>query len=152
MFQGRFAHTVDAKGRMAIPAPIRGQLAEQYGTEDLFITIYKERERILHLHPRREWETLMERIGGASHFKSNLNDFRRIYVSGATPGAPDKQGRITLSAEQRRWAGVDKDVVLVGSGLKRMELWSKATWERWHETTEDEVFEGIGDVLEQLGL
>ena len=153
MFQGQFIHTVDQKGRFSIPSRFRSQLADQYDTEELQLTIFKEgKDKLLHLVPRSEWDLMLEKIGRAPGFKKQINDFRRLYVSGATECIPDKQGRVAISSTQREWAGVEKEVVVVGSGLKRLEVWDRGAWDRFCARTEDDVFSGIGDLLEEFGL
>ena len=157
MFIGRFSHSLDSKGRVSLPSSFRTVLEERYGSEKVYVTIWKEREgdfwkKILHVYPADEFEILQDRIAEGSQFDPRLNDFRRIYVSGASSALPDKQGRIGLTGEQRTFAGLTKDVVVLGTGLKRIEIWDRGAWEAWNGRHEDEVFEGIGDVLKDMGL
>ncbi len=153
MFQGRYSYSVDVKGRVSIPSDFRSILQERYASEELFVTIFKDSgERILLAYPRTDWQHLVEKLSATSQFESKLNDFRRVFVSGATLCVPDKQGRISLTAEQRRYAAIEKEVTFVGAGSRRIELWDRSTWERWHQAKEDTTFEGVGSVLKEVGL
>jgi MraZ protein len=159
MFLGRLSYSVDAKGRLSIPAEFRAILAQQYGTEEIWVAPWKEvnegtqqRARTLHAYPRAEWDKVTSVLGTASAYDPDLVEFRRACLSGASQCFPDKQGRIALTAQQRVHASIENEVMFVGAGVPFIEIWDLATFERWQEHHEDAAFAGIGRRLKELGL
>lgn len=146
MFRGRFEHTIDAKGRVSIPAKFRELLAEKYD-ERLIITNF---DRCLVAYPFEEWRGLEERISSLSLVKKEVKAFQRFFISGAVECPIDKLGRVLIPPSLRDYAQLEKSVIFAGM-LKRFEIWSK---ERWIEEIKrsEEDFEGMAAALADLGL
>ncbi len=146
MFRGRFEHTIDAKGRVSIPAKFRELLAEKYD-DRLIITNF---DRCLVAYPYEEWRVLEEKISSLSLVKKEVKAFQRFFISGAVECPIDKLGRVLIPPSLRDYAQLEKNVIFAGM-LKRFEIWSK---ERWIEEIKrsEEDFESIAAVLADLGL
>lgn len=158
-FVGRGSYAVDAKGRISIPADFRAVLARDYGTEELWITTFKQVDKdrgvsvpMLWAYPRVEWDKTLEQLAERSAYDSRLNNFRRHFVAGATQCVPDKQGRVALTPEQRKHARLEREVMFVGTGLHYFEIWDLETWEKWRTEDEDDAYAGIGETLQGRGL
>ena len=146
MFRGRFEHTIDAKGRVSIPAKFRELLMEKYDHR-LIITNF---DRCLVAYPYEEWLVLEERISSLSLVKREVKAFQRFFISGAVECPIDKLGRVLIPPSLRDYAQLEKNVIFAGM-LKRFEIWSK---ERWLEEIKrsEEDFEGMAAALADLGL
>ncbi len=146
MFRGRFEHTIDAKGRVSIPAKFRELLAEKYD-DRLIITNF---DRCLVAYPYEEWRVLEEKISSLSLVKKEVKAFQRFFISGAVECPIDKLGRVLIPPSRRDYAQLEKNVIFAGM-LKRFEIWSK---ERWIEEIKrsEEDFESIAAVLADFGL
>jgi MraZ protein len=146
MFRGRFEHTIDAKGRVSIPAKFRELLAEKYD-DRLIITNF---DRCLVAYPFEEWRVLEERISSLSLVKKEVKAFQRFFISGAVECPIDKLGRVLIPPSLRDYAQLEKSVIFAGM-LKRFEIWSK---ERWLEEIKrsEEDFESMAAALADLGL
>ncbi len=159
MFIGRLSYSVDAKGRLSIPAEFRAVLAQQFGTEEVWIAPWKEinetthqTARILHAYPRSRWDEITAKLAAASSYDPALLEFKRQFLSAATQCVPDKQGRIALTPQQRGHAGIESEVMFVGAGVPFIEIWDLQTFDRWQEQHEDAAFAGIGRRLMELAL
>jgi MraZ protein len=159
MFLGRLSYSVDVKGRLSVPAEFRTVLAQQYGTEEVWVAPWMEinetthqSARILHAYPRSRWDEITAKLSGASSYDPELLEFRRQFLSGATQCFPDKQGRIALTTQQRGHAGIENEVMFVGAGVPYIEIWDLATFDRWQEQHEHAAFAGIGRRLKELAL
>ena len=129
MFQGAAQLTLDAKGRLAIPARHRDALA-QAGSH-LVMTAHPP--RCLLLYPAQAWEPIRDKILAAPSFDQRSAALKRILVGNARDCEVDNAGRILVAPELRDTAELDKQVWLVGMG-SHFELWSDAGWRRQHET------------------
>ena len=125
MFRGVTALALDAKGRLAIPARHREVLAPN-GTGNLVLTA--DPSRCLLLYPRDAWEPLQARLMSLSSFDPKIRGLQRLLVGHADDVEVDAAGRILVPPELRRYASLDRRVVLVGQGRK-LELWDEAQWE-----------------------
>ena len=141
MFRGRYEHTIDAKGRISIPSKFREVLAKKYD-ERLVITNF---DHCLVAFPYEEWSLLEQKVGTFSLMKKETSAFFRFFYSSAMDCDIDKQGRLLIPQTLRDYAGLQKDVVLVGEG-KRIEIFAK---ERWLEEARkiEENFDQIRDTL-----
>ncbi|MBN57020.1 MAG: cell division/cell wall cluster transcriptional repressor MraZ [Oceanospirillaceae bacterium] len=138
MFRGLNTINLDAKGRLAIPAKFRERLAVLCGGH-MVVTIDTE-ERSLLIYPVNEWEEIEAKITSLPTFDPRARRIQRLLVGHATDVEIDGSGRILLRAALREYAGLEKETVLIGQG-KKLELWSKASW----EGTRDEYLEQVND-------
>lgn len=143
MFQGATALSLDAKGRMAIPARHRDALIQE-GSGRLVLTAHPH--RCLLLYPAPAWEPIRAKILAAPSLEAQAAKLRRLLVGFAVDMEVDSAGRLLVTPELRRYAGLEKDIWLVGQG-SHFEVWSDAGWQREQE----EIF-ALGDQLLPPGL
>jgi MraZ protein len=122
MFLGEFQHSLDAKGRVILPAKYRDQLAD-----GAFVT--KGRGGCLAVFTPEEFEVVATEIREQSKRGGRELNAARSFFGGTAEVRPDKQGRVALPSNLRDYAGLDREVVLVGL-FSRIEIWDRA---RWHE-------------------
>ncbi|MGE5552449.1 MAG: division/cell wall cluster transcriptional repressor MraZ [Betaproteobacteria bacterium] len=129
MFMGEYEHSVDDKGRLIIPARFREELGLRF-------VVTRGLDRCLFVYPLGEWGKLVEeKLQTLPLGKTEARAFVRTLMSGATECELDKQGRIILPANLRAYAGLEKDVVVIGVS-SRVEIWSKAEWEKYSAAAE----------------
>jgi MraZ protein len=126
MFRGQFVHSIDAKGRVSLPARFRDTLIAD-GDARLVLTPALF-EPCLHLYPMHAWEALEQKISELPSFDTNVVRFRRLYVSAAIECELDKAGRVLVPPSLRDKAALGKDVLWAGMG-RTVELWSKERWD-----------------------
>lgn len=143
MFLGEHQHTIDPKGRVVLPSRFRDQLAT-----GCFIT--KGQERCLFVFPPEQWEREVEGIRSLPRTDRRARNYSRVFFAGATDQKPDKQGRIQIPGTLRTYAGLHKDVVVVGVG-ERVEIWDS---EKWQEVTAnaDSEYADIEEALSEHGI
>ena len=124
MFLGQFDHTIDAKGRMAVPARFRGQLEKG-------AVISKGMGTCLSVYTMQRWEEKSaELVEGKT--SEDLRDFeRRIYPS-ASEVELDGQGRLVIPGRLRAYAGLDSEVTVAGV-RDHIEIWDRGTWQEYQE-------------------
>lgn len=138
--RGMSTPKLDDKFRLTLPAQFRAELTEE-------ITVVCELDNCLAVYPRAVMDKMMEPINQASPTIRRVREYQRWMQYRAEDASPDKQGRITLTATQRAWAGLDRDVVVIGAG-PRVEIWNPQRWETYSPTL-DEKFENYdGNILE----
>jgi len=137
LFRGVSTLTLDAKGRMAMPARYRDLLQERTGG-NLVITIHTD-DRCLWIYPRPEWEEIEARIDALPSFNPLTTKLRRLLIGYATETEMDGAGRLLLAPSLREYAGLDRKLMLVGQGRK-FELWDEA---RWQAQVEQMLAEGV---------
>lgn len=147
MFRGQFAHTIDAKGRVSLPARFRDGLVAQGDAR--FILTPALFDPCLHLYPMRGWEELEEKIAGLPSFDPNIVRFRRLYVSAALECELDKAGRVLVPPALRERVALAKDVLWAGMG-RTVELWAKEKWEAELTLSDDERVALERAVMEQI--
>jgi MraZ protein len=128
VLQGESELTLDDKGRMTVPARLREVLA---GLCVGHLTITKHPTRCLLLFPRPAWVEFRTTLLG---LPMDVEAWRRIFIGSAFDVEIDKGARILISPELRKWAGLGKDLMLVGMG-SRMELWSRERYVELEEQT-----------------
>ena len=147
MFRGRYEHTIDQKGRTSLPARYRDVLTS-IGERRIVLTSALDPCLVAYTMP--EWLTFEEKIAKLSQFDRAVQKLRRIYVSGAVECDVDDSGRILIPPTLREHARLAKDVIWAGSG-KYAELWDKASWREFCETSEEERL-AMSQRLAELGL
>jgi MraZ protein len=145
MFRGRSRHTLDNKGRLAIPARFR-EVLDQRKDDCLVVTNH---DACLWAFVREDWRVIEEKAANLPQFDRAVNTYLRYFISGAVE-CPIKQGRITLPLDLRQIARLNKEVVLVGE-LKRFEIWEKERWEKEFQLAR-ENFPDVSQSLSELGI
>ena len=124
MFQGATELTLDAKGRLAVPTRYRDALLS--GGHGLVLTAHPD--GCLLLYPRVAWEPIGAKVQALSSFNEQARWWQRLLVGFAEDVEPDAQGRLLISPALRKFAHLEKDVMLVGQG-SHFELWSAQDWD-----------------------
>ena len=140
MFMGEYNHTVDPKGRLIVPAKFREQLGDEF-------VVTKGLDGCLFVYTKEEWHNIEEKFRNISMTSKDARKFSRFFFAGAAACELDKQGRIQLPPVLREYAGLTKDVVLVGV-LSRVEIWDKERWQEnpYDEDEMDEIAEHMADL------
>ena len=117
MLMGKFQNSIDAKSRMIVPAKFREQLGYK-------CVLTMGIDRCLYIYPMAEWEKFMNKLSALPMSDANARAFIRHFYANAVESEIDKQGRITLTADLREYANIDKELVTIGN-LDKIEVWSK---------------------------
>jgi len=150
-FRGINNISVDAKGRMAMPARYRERLLESCGGR-LVVTV--DRDHCLLVYPLPEWEVIEEKLNALPSLNKQARLLQRLLIGHATELDMDGQGRILLPAMLRDFAGLKKKAVLIGQG-KKFEIWDEETWNESQEEWVAAVQADDGELpaaLEDLSL
>ena len=142
MFLGTHTPRLDEKGRLILPAKFRDELAEG-------LVITKGQERCLYIWPVAEFSRMAEAVRTAPVTSKGPRDFMRVLYAGASDEVPDKQGRVTIPAQLRAYAGLERECVVIGA-MNRVEIWNQDNWNRYSSEQEqafadlsEEVLPGI---------
>ncbi|GAA0770815.1 division/cell wall cluster transcriptional repressor MraZ [Ideonella azotifigens] len=128
VLQGESELTLDGKGRVTVPARFRDTLNALCGGQ---MTVTKHPTRCLLLFPRPAWIDFRTKLLG---LPMDVEAWRRIYIGSAIDVDIDGGSRVQLSPELRKWAGLDKELTLVGMG-SRMEIWDRERYTALEEAT-----------------
>ena len=131
MLTGTYEHTIDAKGRVILPADLRAALGEHF-----FMT--KGLEQCLSIYGENEWAELEQKLRKLPITDPNARSLVRHFSASGRPLECDRQGRFLVPANLRGYAGLEKEVVLTGM-LNRVEVWSKSEWENCNTTETGEL-------------
>lgn len=118
VFQGESALTLDGKGRVTVPARHRELIGALSGSQ---LTVTKHPARCLLVFPRAAWDQFRDKL---LTLPMDAEDWRRIYLGGAMDVEIDGASRVLVSPELRAWAGLERNVTLIGMG-SRLELWDR---------------------------
>ncbi|MCI5655971.1 MAG: division/cell wall cluster transcriptional repressor MraZ [Candidatus Pseudoruminococcus sp.] len=139
MLMGTYQHNIDSKGRVIMPAKFREELGSVF-----YIT--RGLDNCLSVLSKSDWDSLGEKLRSLP--SSQTKDIQRFLFSGAAELEPDKQGRVLIPQPLRDYAGLTKDVVIIGTGLKA-EIWDFDRWNEYNnKVTEDSMF----DIMSSLGI
>ncbi len=141
MFMGEYNHTIDIKNRLIIPSKFREALGEEF-------VITKGLDGCLFVYDHAEWTAFEEKLKSLPLTNKDARTFVRFFLAGAASVEVDKQGRVLVPSVLKDFAGINKDVVLIGVA-SRIEIWSK---ERWDDESAYEDVESIAEHMSELGL
>lgn len=142
VFLGTHTPRLDDKGRLFLPAKFRDRLAPG-------LVVTRGQERCLLLFPMDEFVKVTERMQAAPVTSKKARDHIRVFLSGASDEIPDKQGRITVPAVLRQYAGLTRDCTVIGQGA-RIELWDTTRWEEYLAANEESYSEQSEEVVPGL--
>lgn len=138
---GEYNHSIDAKGRLIVPAKFREELGSQF-------VVTKGLDGCLFVYPKAEWENIEKKFREIPLTTKDARKFLRFFFAGAATCEIDKQGRMLIPAVLRNYAGLEKDAVLAGV-FNRIEIWSK---ERWTTESDYNDMDEAAEHMAQLGL
>ena len=138
MFLGTHSPRLDDKGRLFLPAKFRERMAGG-------LVVTRGQERCLYVFPMQEFVRVTEQMQSAPTTSKAVRDFTRVFLSGASDEVPDKQGRVTIPATLRAYAGLTRDCTVIGAGA-RVEVWDTTAWNAYLESTE----QGFADQSEEV--
>ena len=141
MFIGEYEHAIDEKGRMAVPSKMRGDIGSG-------AVVTRGIDNCLWLFPKKEWQTLAEKLANLPLADANSRAFSRLMLAGAMEAEFDSQGRILLPGYLRSYAGLTKHAVVAGL-FNRLEVWDQSKWKEYKEKTEkatDQIAKHMADL------
>lgn len=141
MLIGEYEHSLDAKGRLIMPAKFRDDIGDKF-------IITKGLDGCLFAFSKDEWKKFEEKLATLPISNKDARLFSRFFFAGAIDCELDKQGRFLISSNLREFAGFIKDVVIVGMN-SRIEIWSK---EKWQDTENSISADDIAEKMEMLGI
>ncbi|MBI5157429.1 MAG: division/cell wall cluster transcriptional repressor MraZ [Acidimicrobiia bacterium] len=143
MFLGEYQHSVDEKGRIVMPSKFRAQL-------EAGVVVTKGQERCLFVFPADRWEEEAAKVSRLPRTDERSRNFARSFFGGASDVQADKQGRLQIPQALRTYAGLEKDVVVVGVS-DRLEIWDANAWQNLSSQA-DELYAGIAVPLSEGGI
>ncbi len=150
MFRGISSATLDAKGRMSLPARLREPVVVT--AEGKLVLTIDMRERCLLMYPLQEWEIVQRKLEGLSNIRADARWLQRLLIGHATDLELDGSGRVLVPPMLRDYASLTKGLILVGQGNK-IEIWADDTWQsRRDDWLSDSTADVLADGDEFTGL
>jgi len=142
VFLGTHTPRLDDKGRLFLPAKFRERLATG-------LVVTRGQERCLYVFPMDEFVKVTQQMQEAPTTNRAVRDYIRVFLSGASDEIPDKQGRVTIPAHLRQYAGLSRDCTVIGTG-SRVEVWDTDAWNDYLASTEQAYSEQSEEVIPGL--
>jgi MraZ protein len=142
VFLGTHNPRLDDKGRLFLPAKFRDRLASG-------LVVTRGQERCLYVFPMDEFVRVAEGMRSAPMTSKAARDYLRVFLSGASDEIPDKQGRVTVPATLREYAGLTRDCTVIGAG-SRVEVWDSTAWSTYLASTEQAFADQAEEVIPGL--
>jgi MraZ protein len=142
MLLGTHTPKLDEKGRIILPARFREELSEG-------LVVTRGQERCIYVFSQAQFKTVHERIAQAPVTSEEARRYLRVFLSGASDETPDKQGRILLPQLLRDYAGLNKELVIIGVG-SRAEIWDAQAWNQYLEKNEESFANQAQEVIPGL--
>ena len=140
MLIGEYHHNLVNKGRLTLPSKFREELGED-------IVITRGFENTLLVYTSKVFEQMAQSINSLPFTKQDSRNFQRFFLSGATAGEFDKQGRINITSILLSYADLTKECVIIGLG-DHLEIWSLENWNAFYNSTKDKM----SDIAENIYL
>ncbi|MEY4989820.1 MAG: division/cell wall cluster transcriptional repressor MraZ [Actinomycetota bacterium] len=142
MLLGTHTPKLDDKGRLFLPAKFRDELSDG-------VVITRGQERCLYVFPAKEFASIMEKLRQAPASVKDARDYMRVMLSGASDETVDKQGRVSLPSLLRQYAGLTKELVIIGVG-SRAEIWDAEAWSEYLAKNEESFANQVEEVIPGL--
>jgi len=139
MFLGTYEPKLDDKGRVILPARFREDMEGG-------IVLTRGQEHCIYAFPAQEFEQMTVELRRAPLSSKQARDYIRVLLSGAYKEVPDKQGRITLPPDLRKYAGLDRELTVIGAG-SRAEIWNSQAWNDYLSVQEDVFSETENEII-----
>ncbi|MBF4548931.1 cell division/cell wall cluster transcriptional repressor MraZ [Pseudoclavibacter sp. RFBJ3] len=142
MFLGTYSPKLDEKGRLILPAKFRDELEEG-------VVLTRGQDRCVYVFSTSEFEELHNRIRQAPVTSKQARDYLRLLLSGAHAETPDRQNRVTIPQQLRQYAGLDRELAVIGAG-SRAEIWDAEAWNTYVAANEAAFSETAEEVIPGL--
>jgi len=142
MFLGTYAPKLDDKGRVILPAKFRAELAGG-------VVLTRGQERCIYVFSSDEFASMHEKIRQAPVTSKQARDYLRVFLSGASDEQPDAQNRISIPPALRAYAGLTKELAVIGAG-SRAEIWDAQAWEAYLAEQESTFADTAEEVIPGL--
>ncbi|MBF4458672.1 MULTISPECIES: division/cell wall cluster transcriptional repressor MraZ [unclassified Pseudoclavibacter] len=142
MFLGTYSPKLDEKGRLILPAKFREELEEG-------VVLTRGQDRCVYVFSTSEFEELHNRIRQAPVTSKQARDYLRLLLSGAHAETPDRQNRVTIPQQLRQYAGLDRELAVIGAG-SRAEIWDAEAWNTYVAANEAAFSETAEEVIPGL--
>ena len=139
MLIGQYEHTIDIKKRLALPSKFRGELGDK-------VIVTKGVENCLIVYTEKEFLIISEKLSNLTISQPEARSFTRTMLAGAMEITLDKLGRILVPEYLKKYAGLNKNVVICGLS-NRLEIWDADSWVAWTKEAE----KGVSDIVSKLG-
>jgi len=143
MFIGEYIYSLDEKKRLSIPAKFRKELGKK-------AILTRGLDNCLVLYPLQEWQKLTKKLESLPLSRYEARGFLRMMLSGAVDVSFDKLGRILIPEYLKEYAGLEKNVAIIGLS-NRIEIWDEQKWREYKGKIEKEAGD-IADRLRELGI
>jgi len=143
MFIGEYQHSLDEKGRLAVPVKFRKDLSKG-------AVVTKGLDNCLYVYTNKEWEQLAKKLAALPISKANTRAFSRLMLAGAMDVSLDKQGRVILPEYLREYAQLSKRIIVTGL-YNHLEIWDEEQWKKYKLSTEKDS-STIAEALEGLDV
>lgn len=144
MFSGDSTHTLDPKNRVFVPKRFQDQLGRDPEGQQVAI-LTRGFEGCLFLFSEQGYQKVLERLQTQPFGGEQLRKMQRLFFSNVHPTPLDSSGRVLLPEKLRKYASIERDVVMVGVA-DRAEIWDRARWEKF-EADSDDDFDDLDVVL-----
>lgn len=141
MLIGEYEHSLDSKNRIIMPSKFRDDIGEKF-------IVTKGLDGCLFAYSLQEWQNFEEKLRSLPLSSKDARAFSRFFFAGATDCLLDKQGRFLIPSNLIEFAGLEKDLVIVGMN-SRIEIWSKS---KWQDVDEQISADEIAEKMEMLGI
>lgn len=143
MFIGEYSHTIDNKGRMAVPVKMRAKLADG-------AVVTKGLDACLFIYPKTEWEAMAKKLASLPISDKKARAFSRMMLAGAMDVEFDKQGRVLLPSYLREFAQLKGSAIVAGL-YNRIEIWNENSWKKYKNESNADSDE-VSEHLSELGI
>lgn len=138
MFLGEYQHTLDAKGRVSLPARFRNQMTGK-------VVVAAGLDKNLYVYEAAEYQRFVEGLTEGNEFNAKVRRLRSFFTTNAFEVDVDAAGRVPVAQKLREHASLGKDVVVLGNG-PRIEIWDAEAWQLYNA----EAAESIDDIAQEL--
>lgn len=142
--KGQSNHNLDTKGRLIIPARLRVGLGDNF-------VLCKGMDKNVYAYPEEEWEKFSEKLNALPVSDIKARQFKTFFQGSAVDLEVDSQYRIVIPQNLREWAGIDKEIVMVGNG-SIAEIWDKDAWDKYNSVDEMDINDIAADMSAKYGI
>ena len=140
---GEYEHSIDTKGRLIMPSKLKEDIGEKF-------VVTKGLDGCLFVYSQEEWKTFEDKLRTFPLTNKDARALIRFFLAGAMECEIDKQGRFLIPGNLREFAGLEKEVVIIGV-LNKIEIWSKDKWLKYSEEENNSADE-IAEKMSNLGI